>query len=117
MSSPHRLPLACAILTASLGLAGAGPTFAAGAKTRVVRAQNFAFSPSRLTIHRGESVTWRFLDAGSPHTVTSQGARRFHDSPIGRASGSFTVRFAKAGTFHYQCTIHPASMNGVITVR
>ncbi len=49
--------------------------------------------------------------------MTSVGALRFKDSPNGRLTGSFTARFAKAGTYRYMCTIHPASMNGVIVVR
>ncbi len=107
-----------AALVAALSLAAA-PSSAASSKTRVIKAQNIAFTPERLTINRGDRVTWRFLDAKllSPHTVTSVGAQRFRDSPTGRLTGSFTVRFAKPGTYKFVCTIHPASMTGVITVR
>jgi plastocyanin len=95
------------------------PSLAASSKTHVIRAQNIAYTPERLVVHRGDRVTWEFLDAKllSPHTVTSVGSQRFKDSPIGRLTGSFTATFAKRGTYKFVCTIHPASMSGVIIVR
>ncbi len=97
----------------------AGPSLAAHSRTYVIKAQNIGFTPERLVVHTGDRVTWKFLDANlrSPHTVTSQGRQRFKDSPNPRLTGSFTATFRKRGTYRFQCTIHPASMNGVITVR
>lgn len=114
------LMLAGAVLTASgVLVAAAAPSFAGHSTNHVIKAQNIMFSPSRLVIHRGDRVTWKFLDAPllSAHTVTSQGSRRFRDSPHARMSGSFTAGFAAAGTYRYECTVHPASMHGVVVVR
>jgi plastocyanin len=88
-----------------LVLALALPGAAAGTTTKTVRIKDIDFSPKTLVIHRGDAVTWRFLDAGTPHDVTSRGATRFRSSPI-KQSGSYTVRFTRAGTYRYVCTIH-----------
>jgi len=97
----------------------AGPSLAAHSRTHVIKAQNIGFTPERLVVHPGDRVTWKFLDANlrSPHTVTSEGRQRFKDSPNPRLTGSFTVTFRRRGTYRFLCTVHPASMNGVITVR
>ncbi|MEA2297421.1 MAG: hypothetical protein QOF77_357 [Solirubrobacteraceae bacterium] len=116
MTPRLRIPFAGAALLAAIA---AAPSLAAGSKTHVIKAQNILFSPERITIRPGDRVTWRFLDAPlrSSHTVTSVGPRRFKDLPNGRLRGSFTVRFDRRGTYRFQCTFHPGSMNGSITVR
>jgi len=101
------------ILGCLLALTVAGVAF--GATTKTVRIKDIDFSPSALTIKKGDSVTWRFLDGDTPHNVTSQGAKRFKSSAT-KHSGSYTVRFTKAGTFSYVCTIH-AGMKGKVVVR
>jgi len=120
MSYKRRIPFAGVALAASVGsFAAASPSLAARSRTYVIKAQNIGFTPERLAIHAGDRVTWKFLDENlrSPHNVTSQGALRFRDSRNPRLTGSFTATFKKRGTYKFECTIHPASMNGVITVR
>lgn len=106
-------------LLATLALTGATviPTAAFGgshsARGHSVTLKNFRFHPGTLTIHRGESVTWLWRDGETEHNVTFRG---FH-SPT-QARGSYTVRFARAGTFAYHCTIHvEEGMRGKIIVR
>jgi plastocyanin len=110
--------LALALGTLAALAALISPALAAKSSTKIVKAQNFAFSPKRTVIHRGDRVTWRFLDAAlrSKHNVTSVGAKRFKSS-TDTLTGSYTVRFSRAGTYRYMCTIHPASMSGTIVVR
>ncbi len=122
MTSKRRIPRLGTTLVASLAATTAvavSPSLAASPKTHVIKAQNIAYTPERLVVHRGDRVTWEFLDAKllSPHTVTSVGSRRFKDSPKARLAGSFTAQFATRGTYRFECTIHPASMSGVIVVR
>lgn len=120
MHFKRTLHLAGGALAVSLSLVTAATaTSAAAPKTHVVKAQNVRFSPSRLVIHRGDRVTWRFLDADRllKHTVTSQGSRHFKDMPAERLSGSFTARFPKPGVYMYICTNHEASMHAVVVVR
>jgi plastocyanin len=49
------------------------------------------------------------------HNVTSRGAPRFRSSPT-KMTGTWSVRFAKAGTYRYVCTLHPG-MAGRVVVR
>jgi len=73
---------------------------------------NFAFEPAAVTIHPGDSVTWRNDDA-SPHAIV------FKDGAPGAASlfpgESFTRSFASPGTYEYSCSFHPY-MTGKVEV-
>jgi plastocyanin len=86
-----------------------------------VRLQNIAFHPAQVTIDSGSSVRWVWLDKrlDTSHNVTPRaggaGGLRFKASST-RLSGSYTVRFEKTGRYLYECTIHPASMQGSVTV-
>lgn len=83
----------------------------------LITLKDIAFHPGVLHIARGESVTWKWEDAAidTQHNVTSTGSTSFKSSPT-QMSGSYTVRFAVAGTYAFECTIHPASMQGKIIV-
>jgi plastocyanin len=71
-----------------------------------------AYQPSALTVGTGQTVTWR-NESLSQHTVTA--ADGLFDSGVLDSGGSFSVTFAKAGTFAYSCMIHP-TMHGTVTV-
>lgn len=81
--------------------------------TDTVAIQNFAFSPETITVKVGAKVTWTNKDSAA-HTVTG-------DSDDGPASGtlaqgaSYSFTFNKAGTFSYECSIHP-NMKGTVIV-
>jgi plastocyanin len=93
----------------------AGPI--AGSQARAVKTvtlRNIAFSPKRLTIARNTTVTFSWRDGGTTHNVTSTGRKRFK-SISDRSSGSRSVRFTRAGTYRYECTLHPG-MTGSIVV-
>jgi len=88
------------------------------ATTATVRLQNIAIKPSKVTIQRGSTVTWQWLDGhiDTAHNVTSlPGGPQFKASGT-RQTGSYTVRFNTPGKYLYECTIHPASMQGEIVV-
>ena len=84
------------------------------AATSAVNIQGFAFSPTPITIHVGDTVTWtnkdstqhsaRFAGLGTGTPILSQGQ-----------SGSLT--FSAAGTFNYDCAIHGAAMQGTVVVQ
>ena len=60
------------------------------------------FSPTKVTVLTGDTVTWR--DIGGTHTVTSvTGA--FGSGMLG-FNDTFSHRFVTTGTFPYYCTIH-----------
>jgi plastocyanin len=104
------LALAAAVIPAS---GASGVAGAAGAKT--VTLKDIAFSPSRLTVSKGTTVTFSWKDNGTAHNVTSVGKKRFK-TISDRTSGKRSVRFGKTGTYQYECTLHPG-MSGRITVR
>ena len=105
---------------AGLALAAAAPavTTAAGAgagATKTVTLKDISFSPRSLTISKGTAVAFAFRDGGTTHNVTSTAGRRFKTIPD-RSAGSVRRTFRRAGTYRYQCTLHPG-MTGRITVR
>jgi len=92
-----------------------GHVAAAGAAGRTVTLKNIAFAPESLAISKGTTVTFAFRDAGTIHNVVSTPSRRFK-AISNRASGSQKRAFTRAGTYRYECTLHPG-MTGRITVR
>jgi plastocyanin len=112
--SRKRLALLAAL---TLSTAALVPTAALGgaraAARHTVTLKNFRFHPGNLTINRGDTVTWSWRDGETEHNVTFHG---FHSRT--QTSGSYTVRFTRAGTFAYRCTIHASEgMRGKIAVR
>jgi plastocyanin len=107
--------VAVALGLALIGLRGepasAGPT-AGASKTASVDIDNFAYSPSTLTITKGSTVSFS-NSAGAAHTATRAGA---FDTGRIKPGKSASVRFAQKGTFAYHCTIHPF-MHGKVIVR
>lgn len=107
-------------VVASSALAAGHPGVAGHAATAAVHIKNIHYRPPKLTIHRGQTVTWHFDDEPiqAEHNVTSiggRGARRFHGSPT-KLSGTYSVRFTRPGIYRYMCTVHD-SMHGEIIVR
>lgn len=92
--------------------ADAGGPQASAAATRTVTLRNIAFNPSRVTISRGDRVTWVWRDGSVRHNVTS----RSFPSSGSRSRGSYSVTFRRAGVFRYRCTLHPG-MTGTVVVR
>lgn len=103
-----------AVLVLAVAVPAAAHSSASAAKTRSVKLADFTFTPKVLTISRGTTVRWLWKD-GLAHNVTSRGTRRFRSSTT-KSRGSYSVRFTKAGTYRYVCTIH-ASMKAKIVVR
>jgi len=72
----------------------------------------YAFSPAKLTVRVGYTVTWKDKTA-TPHNIVGVGTTTIHRPAIN--SASYTLTFTKAGTYHYICQVHPG-MAGVIAV-
>jgi plastocyanin len=101
------------LILSVIGLLFLGPT-AVAQTTHIVTVGDDFFSPSSLTINVGDTVEWRNADGGMPHNVTA------NDGSFASTTASsftFSMTFNSAGTVNYQCTVHPASMTGVITVQ
>jgi len=70
----------------------------------------------------GDTVTWNWTSAGTPHNTTSCPDSTFTNctgqtwaSPT-QTSGTFQRTFNTTGTFYYLCTVHPNQMRGRIDV-
>lgn len=105
--------LAAALLIAAVGTVLAPSASAAPAQLSVM-ISNFAFSPSALTVHAGDVVTWTNHDV-APHDVTvTRGPVAVH-SPTLTTGQSWTYTFTVVGSYAYICSIHP-DMHATLTV-
>jgi plastocyanin len=80
----------------------------------VVASADARFSPSAVTVPLGGTVTWRF--EATPHNVmfrVASGAPG--DIPGSNANTSVARTFGVAGSYGYDCTLHPG-MSGTVTV-
>jgi plastocyanin len=77
--------------------------------------RNIAIDPDTLRVKVGSTIKWTNYDSVE-HNVTSQGGpAKFSSKNFGEGE-TYEVKVTKPGTIHYECTIHPASMNGTIEV-
>jgi plastocyanin len=95
----------------------ASPSSSAPVQSGVVQIayRDIAINPDTIRVKVGTTIRWTNYDPVE-HNVTSK------SGPIKFASKNFseghTVEFkmTKPGIIHYECTIHPATMNGTIEV-
>jgi plastocyanin len=95
----------------------ASPSASAPVQSGVVQIayRNIAIDPDTVKVKVGTTLKWTNFDSVE-HNVTSEGGpQKFASKDFGE-NGTFEVKALKPGVIHYQCTIHPASMNGTIEV-
>ena len=77
--------------------------------------RNIAIAPDTIKVKVGSTIHWTNFD-NIDHNVTSEGGpQQFASKDFGE-KGTFEIKALKPGVIHYECTIHPASMNGTIEV-
>ena len=111
---------AMTLLTAACGGDGygsnGGPTGTPGGSTgstsSSITVRNNSFDPSATTVAVGTTVNWSWAQGATDHNVTFADGQK----SATQATGSYSRTFSSAGTFSYNCTIHPG-MNGSVTVR
>ncbi|KAG0294869.1 hypothetical protein BGZ96_000280 [Linnemannia gamsii] len=91
------------------------------AKTVTVTVTNFKFNPAQLTISRGDTVNWVFVDGGHnvvPGVNCQAGTMVLHPA-LSTPGEKFQYQFNQAGTFPYFCHPHclPFNMKASITVK
>ena len=86
----------------------------AHAATLQVSITNYTFSPAKITVHPGDTVTWTNQDS-IPHTATALDGKAFDSGTID-PNASWSFSFGKTGTFPYRCAIHP-DMRGEVDVK
>jgi plastocyanin len=91
----------------------ATPLSAAPVATTAVTIDNFSFSPAAITVKAGTTVTWTNRDE-EPHSVVSSEEPMRSPTLAGNAN-TFSHTFARPGTYHYNCGIHPF-MQGTVEV-
>jgi plastocyanin len=108
----HVLPAAAA-LAATLVAAGCGSTGSSKPvkTTAVSMAKSYRFDPKVIEVKSGDTVTWTNND-NFTHTVKVDGQP---DHKVGRGD-SVSIRFDKAGTYHYVCSLHSHDMHGTVIV-
>ena len=95
---------------------GSGPPTGGGpptpTATNAVTVSDNQFAPSAIRVAPGTTVTWTWAQGSSVHNVTFEGG-----ASNNLANGAtFSHTFPTAGTFTYQCTLHPG-MTGTVTVQ
>jgi plastocyanin len=107
------LPVALATAAAVAAAAGCGndgPSVAVKTN-RITMVKSYRFSPDRIRVAAGSTVTWTNED-NFTHTVRVDGEE---DHRVSRGD-SVSIRFPKAGTYHYVCTLHSMDMSGEVIV-
>ena len=111
-----RSAIAAAVLGAVVGSGLAGGVLVARAQTATAAAvsiDNFTFTPQKLTVKVGTTVTWTNKD-DIPHGIAATG-NAFKRSAAMDTDDSYSFTFTTPGTYQYFCYIHP-HMTGTIMV-
>ena len=85
-----------------------------GSDEAVVTIDSFQFKPKKITIKKGQSVSFTNQDA-APHTVSPAKDAKFTGTGRLLKGETKTVEFDEVGTQNYVCDFHP-SMKGTINV-
>jgi plastocyanin len=93
------------------GTGGGGAT--QPTQTTSVAVSDNQFSPAAIQVSTGATVTWNWAPGSSLHNVTFPSGTS--SANLG-AGTTFTRTFTTAGTFTYQCTLHPG-MTGTVKVQ
>lgn len=84
---------------------------AANAANITVKIDNFTFTPQKLTVKAGDTVTWENVD-DIPHTVVA--TNRSFKSKALDTNDKFSFTFTTAGTIEYFCSLHPHMKASVV---
>ncbi len=87
--------VATALTAASVG-AATPPTVKLG--------DNF-FSPTKLSVPAGTTVTWTWTGSATHNVTVVKGPQKFHSKD--QASGTYRHKMTKTGTYQVVCTFHP----------
>lgn len=76
------------------------------------------FSPSTVSVTRGQAVIWTNTDV-APHGIASsaQGLNRFKTAQNLSQNDSYTYVFDKAGSYTYHDPLNPTTLSGTVVVK
>src|ERR1700733_6737731 len=87
-------------------------TALAGAEDAALAIDNFTFTPQRLTVKAGTTITWTNRD-DIPHTVVST-TKQFKSKALD-TDDKLSFMFTEPGSYDYFCSLHP-HMTGTVVV-
>ena len=98
------------------------PKFAAPPKSEPVRSgtvqiayRNITARPVTLRVKLGTIVRFTNYDPIEHNATSIGGPQHFRSKNFGEG-GSFEVKLTHPGLVHFECTLHPATINGTIEV-
>ena len=108
----RKLCVTIALTVAAFTAAACFPAGSAQAADTEVLIDQFTFTPQRVTVKVGTTVTWSNED-DVPHTIASS-SKLFKSKPLDTRD-KFSFTFTTPGTYEYFCSLHP-HMTGAIVV-
>ena len=112
LASALAVALAACTTSGSGGSAGAGEPVAT---STVNLPPSYKFQPASISVKAGTTVTWTNND-NFTHSVQFKDGGLPTEAMLMKPGEQTTYTFATAGTFHYQCSLHPQNMQGTVTV-
>jgi plastocyanin len=104
-----------ALALAALGCGGSKPATKAATVAVLDNAFHRGVDRPVVRLTSGQRVTWRWRSRQSHGVAVRSGPERFAGTI--RSGGSFTHRFARAGTYRLECPLHAPGMRMVVVVR
>jgi plastocyanin len=95
-------------------LAKTPTTAAVSVSDNTIIIKDMAFTPDTITVKAGSIVRWVNKDSIT-HSVVFSKESKINPSGVLRNGEGFSVRFYDAGTFPYNCGLHP-EMTGTVIV-
>jgi|ERR1700682_6255235 len=77
--------------------------------------RNIAIAPDTLRVKVGSTIKWTNFDSVAHNVTSERGPQKFASKTFGEGK-TFELKVTTPGVVNYECTIHPASMNGTIEV-
>lgn len=107
------LASAATVVAASIAVATVVVPGTEAAAIRVVKVDDYRFSPARITVRRNTTVRWVWVGSAA-HDVESR--KGDFGSEVMR-KGSYKRTFRKKGVYRIDCSLHSSVMRMTVTVR
>jgi plastocyanin len=92
-------------------------------KPKLVKVEDDFYSPKKLTIKRGNQLNyvWNKNNIDSHNVILVSGPKGISHTKFSSGTATsgikFKPTFTKVGTYHFKCTIHPATMTMTVIVK
>jgi nitrite reductase (NO-forming) len=97
-----------------------GTSTQTSSKTFTIVGGNFYFSPNRITVNKGDRVTFVFKNAGGQHNLVFPDFKTGTPTILTGQTANMTLLATSPGSFRFICTIAghvQAGMWGILTVK